>query len=334
MDSAVEIDQSSERKPESGAEYFRRHYMQLCENSAEFDLAHMDLGQLETMASSTVGTVTDEEDLTFEVVGAVFSGNTAEIVLRVTAKNLETLWNDEGGRYYSNYQFSDDTFMMGFTTLGESWDVLAAQYYYCEPEEMSVDYQTITYSVDETLAPNQLMIHYWIVTPEPLAMDIFQIPLMDFGKYNKEGQFEVLYGGQWQVDIAVDPADEGNKQMIVNEEIKVNEYSFLVEDIQLTPLACTVHLTCQGDAVYIDEHAEGIQQTIWDGRSTFGLRFSDGSSLSVDPMKVDANSCEDKYQQEGGSYYDEYHVLYQFDVPISVEDVESVELFEKEIFFK
>lgn len=307
----------------SAEEAFRLYYTQKAEQDTQGNYTHMDLDELDAMVSSTVGTVVDTEKLTIEVVGALFSGNTAEIALFVTAKELDSVWNDDERKYFTNYEFGDNTFMLCYSTLGEQWDLLEHKYFYSEPDESPERERSQTYGIDNTLAPNQILLRYWIVTPEPLQMNTFSIPLENFGRFKREnGCCEPLYEGNWTVDIAVDPAEDRSKVLTVGEEISAGEYRFLVEDIQLTPLACSVHLTCPEEAAYVEENYEAIQQAFFAGRELFTLQFTEGISLAPGN------------RASFGAGYGDYDIVFLFDGPVAVEDVASVQLFDKEFSLK
>ena len=72
----------------------------------------MDLAVLDGMASGTAGTAVDTEELSIAVQGALISGNTAEIILRVTAKKLDSVLYDNGIETLNNYRFGDESAML------------------------------------------------------------------------------------------------------------------------------------------------------------------------------------------------------------------------------
>jgi hypothetical protein len=297
----------------------------------------MDLTQIDAMVSSTSGVVVDTEELTIEVLGAMFSGNAAEIKLLVTANELESVWNDDETKYSTNYQFSDEITGLRERYLEETWCYMGRQYAYSEPATPPSDTQVTNYIIDKTLAPNQFTLRYTIAADKLAEMDTLSIPIKDLSRYIRRGisagHPEPLYEGTWQVDIAVDPSHDISKRIAVNREIQAGEYRFLIEDIQLTPFTCMVHLTCLGDTAYIDENADAIFQTVVSAREDFTLHFADGTQQLLG-IQLSMGNCEDKYNRDGGSCYDEYQIDTTFAYPIAVKNVTAITMFGEEFPLK
>jgi len=327
------INENSQQTREAAAGYLRQYYTQKAEADPTWDTSYMDLTQIDAMVSSTSGVVVDTEELTIEVLGAMFTGNTAEIALLVTANELESVWNDDETKYFTNHRFSDEITGLMELQLEESWCYLGHRYAYSEPATPPSDTQATNYVIDKTLAPNQFTLRYTIVADKLSEMDTLSIPIKDLSRYIRRGMSaghpEPLYEGTWQVDIAIDPSRDIGKRIAVNREIPAGEYRFLIEDIQLTPFTCMVHLTCLGDAAYINENADAIFQTVTGAREDFTLHFADGTRHLLG-IQLSMGSCEDKYNRDGGSYYDEYQLDTVFAVPIAVEDVTSITMFGEE----
>lgn len=331
------INENSQQTRETAAGYFRQYYTQKAETELTWDVSYMDLMQIDAMVSSTSGVVVDTEELTIEVLGAMFSGNTAEIALLVTANELESVWNDDEEKFFTNFKFADTTIGLAYRQLEEEWCLLSHQYAYSEPATPPSDTQSTNYVIDKTLAPNQFVLWYTIVADKLLELDTLSIPLQDFARFGRRGMSAgravPLYEGTWQVDIAVDPSHDNSKRIAVNREIQAGEYRFSIENIQLTPFTCVVHLTCLGDDAYIDENADAIFQTVIGAREDFTLHFADGTRHLLG-NQLSMGSCEDKYNRDGGSYHDEYQLDTVFDVPIAVEDITSITMFGQEFPLK
>ena len=293
-----------------GAAFFRDYYTREAASDGGGDYTHMRLEGVEPLVSSTVGTAVETEELRMEVMGALFGGNTAEIVLRVTAKNLDSVLNDEPQNYLSHYQFADASAMLGMMLPGGN---ALVSFGYTYPD------------TEESLAPNQFLLHYWILTREKIAMETFALPLQGFGRIGSTGRVENLYEGNWQVEIAVDPAADSSKELPLSEEITVEGEPFTVEKLSLTPLGCTVQLRYAGEAP-TTEDAGGLFQTLAGAREQFAVTFTDGTSLRPDPDRIAVGSNEDMQQPDGGSPWDEYRLSCPFDAPVAVEEIAAVTL--------
>jgi hypothetical protein len=284
---------------------FRRFYSQKAETDTEHDFSHMDLTVLDGMASSTKGTAVDTEELTIDVAEAIVSGNTAEVILRVTAKQLDSVLYDNGTQTLNNYRFGDEAGMLGIVTLGRRFIDLGHAYSYCD--------------TDNTLAPNQFDLHYWIKTTEPFEQDVLSIPLKDFGYYKSPALFHPVYSGDWIVNIALDPVEDNSKMISVGKEIMVGGYRFAIDSIQVTPLACTVQMSCAEDETTTSERMAEIVNACIDGRESVALTLADGTVLDSRQLSV------------GGTCYQEYPLFspwtLSFYCPVAVEDVVSLSFF-------
>lgn len=296
-------------KPEAaerpGAAYFQTYYKD------KETPARLDPEELQKMASSTHGSIVDTEELTIEVEGALFCGNTVEIALRVTAKELDSVLDDKGVRY----KFGDESAMLMIDTLARNCYALDLSSSYCD--------------TDESLAPNQFLLHYRFNTRVPLEMETLTVPLQDFGHFNERWRFVPLYEGDWQVPIAVDPAADLSRHLTPQTELTAGDYRFTVEDIRLTPLSCFVRLHFQGDDAFLEENAEEIAQLLADGCETLALLFADGEALTPG-MAALAGSAEDMMAWQG-DLHDEYYIGFCTDAPTDMEKMASLKLFGTEI---
>ena len=304
----TEAAKEQRRKPV--VDFFRQYYERKAASDTANNYFHMSLEALANIASSTSGVVVDTEEICIEVVGAVFSGNTAEIVLRVTAKKLESVLNNDAASYSSHYQFGDESAMLMIASLGGNCDHLSHQYTYCD--------------TDESLEPNQFLLHYWLITPKPLDMENLSIPLQGLGRISARGMVELFSEGNWQVDIAVDPLADNSNRIYPNAEICIGEHPFTVSDILLSPLACTVHLACQENEDYINENQDIINQLVFDEMKSCTLLLEDGSKLGSEQHFV-------AYGRAGRA---EVSIMLHFNSPMNVMDIASVELFGTEFALK
>ena len=288
-----------------GAAYFQTYYKD------KETPARLDPDELQKMASSTHGTVVDTDELTIEVEGALFCGNTVEIALRVTAKELDSVLDDKGVRY----KFGDESAMLMIDTLARNCYGLDLSSTYCD--------------TDESVAPNQFRLHYRFSTREPLAMETLTIPLQDFGHLNDRWRFVPMYEGNWQVPIAVDPLADLSRQLTPQTELTAGDYRLTVEDVRLTPLSCFARLRFQGDNAFLEENAEEIVQTLADGMESLALLFADGEAL-MPGMAAYAGSAEDMMALEG-DLYDEYYIGFYTKAPLDIEQMASLKLFGSEI---
>lgn len=309
----------------SGADVFRRYYSQSAEADTVHDYSHMDLDALDGISLGTVGQTVDTDELTIEPTGVIVSGNTAQIVLRITAKKLETVLRDTAGAgMNTNYQFGDETALFGAFTLNRNYYYLSHHYYYSDS--------------NEALAPNQFELRYWIILPEPFDMKPYEvpywaeapgssdakpfiIPLANFGYYD-QGVFVPLYDGDrenegdWNVEIPLDPSPDTWKHLAVDHEINVGEFRFAVRDIQLTPLACTIRLSCLEEDSLIRDRSGDIYKSLFGASSEAALVLSDGTILTGDSFEASG----------GGSGWD-YFVTLSFYGPISTDGISSLLLF-------
>lgn len=289
---------------------FMQYYTHKAETDTNHDYSHMDLTVLEEMASSTAGTVIDTEDLSIVVLGALVSGNTAEIILRVTAKKLDSVLYDNGTEHLKNYRFGDEAAMLGIVTLGRQYLEISHVYSYSD--------------ADTGLAANQFDLHYWIRTPAPLKKGVFSIPLTDFGFYSTGSlSFVPLYTGTWNIDIAFDPAADNSKMIQPDTDILVSNYRFTIESIQITPLACTIQLACAEDEETTTGHMDEIIRACSNGREEISLIMEDGSAL--DGSQIDI----------GGSWTQEYPLntnwVLSFNSPMPVESIVSLSLYDNDV---
>lgn len=212
----------AELKTPAPTDGVRRYYEHRAASDAEHDYSRMSLKALDAMSTGTPGAIVDTDELRIELAGAVRSGDAAEIVLRCTAKALDTVLR---AGTPENYRFGDETVPL---MMSGSFDAVSRAY---------------TYSgEDDTLAANQFELHYWLVQ-YPSVPDTLTLTLTDFGYY--DGQFTPVVEGIWTLDVAFDGADTA-RTLDVQQTLTAGDTAFLLECVQVSPFACTVLMTPQG----------------------------------------------------------------------------------------
>ena len=290
----------------SGAAAIRQYYSQKAEKDTAHDYSHMDLDTLDGLASGTIGNVVDTDELSIDVMGAVISRNAAEIVLRITAKQLDTLVYDNGIPPLSNYRFSDETALFGRQTFGEK--TYSADHWY-------------TYSQsDGRLAGNQCELHYFIRYPEPLETDNLIIPLTDFGYYKTAAEFVPVYENTWQVSIANDALSDSSRMIGGEREITVGDYRMSVEDITVSPLMCSFRLVCLEDEAVTGENMSSMINACFSEKDRFFLTLADGTILDGTQLDI------------GGSVVQQYPLIFTWTLPypgpLNVDTVSAVTIFD------
>lgn len=286
----------------SGGDFFKQFFTNKSNNDAENDYSYMNTEQLNDMASSTMGTVVDTDDLTIDVMGVIVSGNTAKIMLRVTANQLDSVLYDTGIEPLENYRFHDD--MSG--SLFDDFEMGSIGYYYSDK--------------DKSLAPNQFEILYTMIGNGDFEKDQYTIKLNNFGyfDFSREDQFMPLYSGSWQFNVAFDPNSDTSKSIFIHKEMIIEDYGFTLGSVNITPLACTIRLSCNEDEAYLDEHIKEIFKAFSDGSKDCSLMLADGTTLSN--RQFEANPS-------GGAEGEGFTLILAFKGPITVDDVVSLSLF-------
>ena len=296
----------------SGAAAIRQYYLEKAEKDTTHDYSHMDLSTLDGLASGTIGNVVDTDELSIDVMGAVISRNAAEIILRITAKQLDTLVYDNGIPPLSNYRFRDETALFGRQTFGE--------------KAYSVDHW-YTYSQSEgRLAGNQCELHYFIRYPEPLETDNLIIPLTDFGYYKTAAEFVPVYENTWQVSIANDALSDSSRMIGGEREITVGDYRMSVEDITVSPLMCSFRLVCLEDEAVTGENMSSMINACFSEKDRFFLTLADGTILDGTQLDI------------GGSVVQQYPLIFTWTLPypgpLNVDTVSAVTIFDWTIPFR
>ena len=267
------------------ADSIRQYYERRAAADTGHDYSRMSLEMLDAMSTGTAAAV-DTDELRIELTGAVRSGESAEIVLRCTAKKLDTVLRDGGTP--KNYRFGDETAQL---MMSGSFDTVSFVYTFSDE--------------DDTLAPNQFDLHYWLVQ-YPSIPDSLTLTLTNFGYY--DAQFTPVLEGSWTVDVTFNADEKSVRTADVQQEIAADGVSFLVERVQISPFACTVLVSPQGESgdaypVFVN----GVQECT--------LTLTDGTVL-------DSRSFHAEFSQQ-----DDFRCLLTFFAPIAAEDIASLTLF-------
>lgn len=303
---AAEKAASAPAEPESlGAEWFVRYYTRKAAADELHDYSRMRPETLSGMAAGAAAAAADAEELTVEPAGTIVSGNTAEIALLVTVHRLDSLAFDNGTEHLKNYRFGDEIFSLA----REGFEQLSVEYLYCEE--------------DDALAPNQLVLHYRLVSAGPFEKDAYTIVLNDFGYYDlsRSGKLIPVIEGTWQITVPLAPAADAGRTVPVKKALTAGQYGFSLEEVRLTPLACTLRLRFDGDPGFLSEQAVDLQKTIADGAKSAALTFADGTSLEHSGFDVSFSFRGEK----------EAWLILSFFGPIDAKSVTALSVFDSEL---
>ena len=286
----------------SGGGFFKQFFADKANNAAGKNYRHMNTEQLDNMASSTVGTVVDTDEITIDVMGVIISGNTAEIMLKVTANQLDTVLYDTGIKPLKNYRFNDD---LG-GSLFSNFEIVSSRYYYSDE--------------DKSLAPNQFKILYTLIGTDNFKQEQYSIELRKFGYFtlgNGTGTvFKSLYDDCWQFKVAFDSQTDSSKSILINKEITAGSYSFILNKVNITPLVCTISLKYNQTDGYINKNSDKIYQDFAKESKDCSLTLKDGTILGSEQFEMNPS---------GGA--EGYTLILTFNVPVTVSDISSMSIF-------
>lgn len=279
----------------SGADFFKKYYTNHANNNSA-DNSYIDLEQLDAMACSTVGTVVDTDEITIDVLGIVANGNEADIMLRITANQLDSVTRESDIEILKNYRFNDDT----SGTLFESCETGSIRHYYADEVE--------------DLASNQFEIMYHIVGIRSFNGTQYTIGLRKFGYFTIGGTgFNTLYDDVWTFAINFDTKSNSFKTTYINEPITNVSNVISINKISITPFSCFIDLLCNST----EDTASQISQYLYGEVASISIKFSDGTVLDMKHFENYNSSGDGK-------------INITFTAPIHVEDVVSITIFGKE----
>jgi hypothetical protein len=290
----------------SGGDFFKQFFAEKANKDPKNNYGYMNTEQLKDMASSTVGTVVDTDELAIDVMGVLTSGNTAKIMLRITAKKLDSVLYETGIEPLENYRFHDecsipfDNFLIG--SIG---------YIYSDKQK--------------NLAPNQFEILFTLIGKESFGKGKYTMKLTDFGyfDFSRDDQFAPLYKRSWQFNIAFDSDSDLSKCIHVGEEAVFGNYSFTINSVNINPLACTISLKCNEDKAYIEKHMDEIYKAYSDECGKCSLTLKDGTTLSSGQFEVNPTGSVEGFL-----------LFLTFKGPVTVDDVVSLTMLGKDYSLK
>jgi hypothetical protein len=286
----------------TGGDFFAQFYTNTANSDKANEYNYMDIEQLEDMSSSTIGTVIDTDVITIEVLGVVMSGNTADVMIKVTAKELDSVLYDNGVPPLMNYRFENvDT-----SLFRNSSEMMSERYYYSDD--------------DKSLATNQLIILYSFISTDTFDDEVYTMELDQFGYYSKDVHYVCVYDEAWKFDIKFDAKADKYKEVFVNKPYAIDDLDINFNSIKITPLACVLSFESNIDDLNSNEHS-----IFSDEISELIINLKDGTKLDKENFTYTSTAAE---VERGGEVL--YVATLDFTVPINVDDVTSITVFGNE----
>jgi hypothetical protein len=283
-----------------GGDFFKLFFTQRAATEKEEN--YIDVEQLNAIASTTIGTVIDTDQLKIDVMDVLTSGNMMTLVLKVTAKQLDTVLYPTDMPPLQNYRFNND---LG----GDIFDHM-----YCG----SIEY--IYSDKDTSLADNQFEIYYTLTAYDNIIKGDYTLQLSKFGYFTTETpQFHSLYDESWNITIRANNTVDNSKTIYVAKEVEANGYYFTFDSILLTPLTCSINYSYPSGG----ESTERFQ-AFSEGVENARIILTDGTILTKDDFEITWGSGSDG----NGNYAPIYIVTFKLNVPINVDDIKAVETFQ------
>lgn len=284
----------------TGGDFFRAFFAERINNNAEIEDSSVDLNQIDYMTSNTIGTVVDTDEITIDIMGVIVSKNTASIMLRVTANQLNSVLieGDSGG--LRHYRFEDNT----FGNLFDDCKSITYQYFYSNEKD--------------GLEENQLEILYTIIKNEDLQGKQYEIGLSKFGSYNNTNSYmktiTAIYYDTWKFTIDFTSESDNNSTVYINKP--VIDHDIIINNFSITPLALTIDFT--GTALNEDVFRQEFAYLC--DNIKLEIHFRDGGLLKA----------KDFYDYSFRSSFDinKYDITIIFNAPVNIQEVLSIRLFE------
>lgn len=288
----------------SGGEFFKDYFNKIARNDTNNSYNYMNTEQLKGLESSTVGTVINSPEITIDVLGVIKSGNTVNVMLKITANQLDSVLYDNGIEPLKNYRFNDNF----SNTLSEDAEQVSYRYYYNDE--------------DKSLEPNQFKILYTFIGVKNLDKKNLSLELDKFGYFflgkTSYVDFNTLYDDKWEFNVALDSVTDSYKQVYINKPIVYNNSKIILDLVNINPLSCTIKFNPVG---YSDKEYSDFVENV----SNFKFILSNGQIIDSKQFEY---TC-------GGNYKEaRFDVIISFKVPVTVDDIKSIALYDKEFDLK
>ncbi len=283
-----------------GGEFFKHFFTQRI--SSEKEQGYINTEQLNDMASTALGTAVDTDTMRIDIMDLLTSGNTITLMLRVTAKQLDSVLLETDMPPLQNYRFNSD---LG----GNIFDHM-----YCG----SIEY--IYSTQDRSLADNQFQILYTLTAYDSIVKGDYSLELSRFGYFTTGApQFHSLYDEVWNLNLSIDNAKDISKNSLISTDVEKDGYSFVFDRVQITPFICTMFFTYDDGSdsrEQFDAFSKGVEHT--------RIILEDNTVLTKKDFDISWGSGSDG----NGHYAPIYLVTLQFKVPIGISSIRAVETFD------
>ncbi len=276
----------------SGGYFFASFFSSRANKDITTDNNYMNSDQLNNISSSTVGTVVDTDELKIDIKGMIYSGNAVNIMLRITAKKLDNVYNDNGLEMLKNYRFESER-----GSLFEDFSMGSIQYFYKDD--------------NNDLADNQFEILYTVIGNENFMGSKYTIIFDELGYFDRDLRFVAIYDTGWQFPISFDAKANNSKIIYVDKILDIDDYKFTFESVNITPLSCTMKFK----SFEMDKNTI-LVELIYNEVSNMIFALSDN-------VKFDNNS----FKYSTVSEETDYEAVVTFTVPIDINKLDHITIF-------
>ncbi len=282
----------------AGGDFFRCYFAEKAGSGKGQN--YMDVDQLASIASSSIGTVVDTNELRIDIMDVLKSGNMMTMGIKVTAKQLDSVLYKTDFPTLQNYRFND---VIG-GDMFEHMYCASVQYIYSDSQP--------------SLADNQLIILCILKSYDDILSGSYSVQFSKFGYFTMNTpQFYSLYDQTWEFQINMDNISDHSKNRYFHQKVQEGEYQFYLENIQITPLTCMINYK------YEESESKGQFEAFSKGVEDTQILLKDGTVLSKDDFSLSWGSGSDGE----GNYAPIYIVDITFEVPVNIEEIQSVETF-------
>jgi hypothetical protein len=287
----------------NGGDFFRQLFTNQGESSGGAN-DYMDVEQLSAIAGTTIGTVVDTDELKIEVMDVISSGNMAMVMLRVTAKELQSVLFDTGYETLMNYRFESEV----DGSLLKNMEQTSIRYYYSDD--------------DPALANNQFGILYTIINHHVFEAGTYSIMLNDFGYYVSDGTslvLEPLYKGKWEFEVELTDGSEYSRTVLLRQPVTAGGWDFMLEDIRITPMSCTIICSYDSD----DDNFSTDINSFSSIMGNIGVTLTNGTVFTEEDFSYSVMSGSDG----AGHPVSAFVINLSLNLPISAESVKEFYIF-------